>query len=219
MPVLDVRRAPDCITGPNREHAAVPALREPTPCGYHQILAEWMQMPGRARAGLERDEGRRYPRGFHCLKQWFEAHAAAEPICGSDARDLRAVRFDDELFHGGRVVTWVRAVCAQCRAWRDTREVLRLFKRRRAPLCSSAGGGGTKPQRHVTTLAIDWVCNGRGENVHLWHRSHIVSGDNARDRHTRLTQHALDVCGLVCGCPYVESRWHLINVVRRARQR
>src|SRR6266487_2352249 len=76
-----------------------PALHEPAPGRHDERLTQWMGMPGRAGAGLERD-----PRTFRaprrvCLEQRLDAHLADEPFRWSLARRSRAHSLNVHVLH------------------------------------------------------------------------------------------------------------------------
>jgi hypothetical protein len=98
MPVLFAGRKPDNVTGADFLDRAALALH-PAATGRHdKCLSERMRVPGRARAGLERDAGAADARRIGRLEQRVDADRAGEPFGRPLAGRLCAVSLDIHRF-------------------------------------------------------------------------------------------------------------------------
>src|SRR5579859_415567 len=80
VPVLLARREPDHVTRPDFLHRSALAL-DPAATGRDdQRLTQWMRMPGRPGAGLERDAGATSTCGIGRLEQGIDTDRAGEIV-------------------------------------------------------------------------------------------------------------------------------------------
>jgi hypothetical protein len=98
VPVLLARREPNDIARLDLLDWPALALREAAAGRHDQRLSERMRVPGRARAGLERDAGAADTRRIGRLEQRVDADRAGEPLGRSLAGRLCAVSLDIHRF-------------------------------------------------------------------------------------------------------------------------
>ena len=80
VPVFLAGRKPHHVAGSDFFDRGAPALYQPRAGGDDQSLAERMRVPGRARAGLERDAGAADARRIGRLEQRVDTDRAGEPF-------------------------------------------------------------------------------------------------------------------------------------------
>ena len=80
VPVLLARREPDDVARPYLLDRSALTLREAAAGRHDQCLAQRMRLPGRARAGLERDAGAADARRIGRLEHRVDADRAGEPL-------------------------------------------------------------------------------------------------------------------------------------------
>jgi hypothetical protein len=80
VPMLLARREPDDVPRPDLLDRPALALRNAAAGRDNQCLPQRMRVPGRARAGLERDAGAADARRIGCLEHRVDADRAGEPF-------------------------------------------------------------------------------------------------------------------------------------------
>ena len=80
MPMLDARRYPDDVAGPDFLDRAAPVLAQADARRDDQRLAERMRVPGGARARLERHDAAADPGRSGRLEPGIDTHGAGEVI-------------------------------------------------------------------------------------------------------------------------------------------
>jgi len=96
--MLLARREPDDIARPDLLDRPALALREAATGRHNQCLSERMRVPGRARAGFERDAGAADARRIGRLEQRVDADGTGEPFGRPLAGWLCAVSLDVHRF-------------------------------------------------------------------------------------------------------------------------
>src|SRR5206468_3839301 len=83
MPMLLTRREPDHVTGSDLLDRPAPALGASTARRHDEGLAEWVRVPRRPGARLERDTGADHACRIGGVEQRINAHRAREVLRGT----------------------------------------------------------------------------------------------------------------------------------------